>query len=223
MYRTDFWTLWEKTSVGWSERTALKHVYYQVWNRSPVQVGCMRQVLGAGALGWPRGMGWRRRWERGSGWGTHVNPRLIHVNVWQKPLQYCKVISLQLIKINGKKKPLKNLCPNLPICYLCVTFLHYQVSEYNILNWYFLEFTVDILLINEKEKWFGHRFLVAISWEGNGIPLQCSCLENSMVNGAWQALMESQRVRHNWVTITHSLLVDCEGLWQWKYTDSIWQ
>ena len=28
---------------------------------------------------------------------------LIHVNVWQKPLQYCKVISLQLIKINGKK------------------------------------------------------------------------------------------------------------------------
>ena len=42
-------------------------------------------------------MGWRGRWEAGSGWGTHVNPWLIHVNVWQKPLQYCKVISLQLI------------------------------------------------------------------------------------------------------------------------------
>ena len=28
---------------------------------------------------------------------------LIHVNVWQKPLQYCKVISLQLIKINEKE------------------------------------------------------------------------------------------------------------------------
>ena len=40
----------------------------------------------------------------GSGWGTHVNPWLIHVNVWQKPLQYCKVISLQLIKIIGGKK-----------------------------------------------------------------------------------------------------------------------
>ena len=39
-----------------------------------------------------------------SGWGTHVNPWLIHVNVWQKPLQYCEVISLQLIKINEKKK-----------------------------------------------------------------------------------------------------------------------
>ena len=63
----------------------------------------MRQVLRAGALGGPRGMGWRGRWEGGSGWGTHVNPWLIYVNAWQKPLQYCKVISLQLIKINEKK------------------------------------------------------------------------------------------------------------------------
>ena len=29
---------------------------------------------------------------------------MIHVNVWQKPLQYCKVISLQLIKNKWKKK-----------------------------------------------------------------------------------------------------------------------
>ena len=54
------------------------------------------RVLRAGALGWPRGMGWGGRWEWGSGWGTHVNPWLIHINVWQNPLQYCKVISLQL-------------------------------------------------------------------------------------------------------------------------------
>ena len=27
-----------------------------------------------------------------------------YVSVWQKPLQYCKVISLQLIKINEKKR-----------------------------------------------------------------------------------------------------------------------
>ena len=68
----------------------------------------MRRVLGAGALGKPRGMGWIGRWEVGSGWRTYVNPLLIHVNVWQKPLQYCKVISLQLIKINGKNKKFKN-------------------------------------------------------------------------------------------------------------------
>ena len=47
-------------------------------------------------------MGWGGRQEEGLGWGTHVNPWPIHVNVWQKPLQYCKVISLQLIKINEK-------------------------------------------------------------------------------------------------------------------------
>ena len=35
-----------------------------------------------------------------SGWGIHVHPWLIHVNVWQKPLQYYKVISLQLKLIN---------------------------------------------------------------------------------------------------------------------------
>ena len=65
------------------------------------------RVLRAGALGWPRGMGWGGRWERGSGWGTHVHLWLIHVNVQQKPLRYCKVISLQLIKINGNKKEIE--------------------------------------------------------------------------------------------------------------------
>ena len=104
MYRTDFWTLWEKARVGCFERTASKHVYYLGWNRSPAQVGCTRQVLGPGALGKPRRIRWRGRWEGGSGWIIHVTPWLIHVNVWQKPLQYCKVISLQLIQINGKKK-----------------------------------------------------------------------------------------------------------------------
>ena len=29
----------------------------------------------------------------------HVCPWLIHVNVWQKPPQYCKVISLELKQI----------------------------------------------------------------------------------------------------------------------------
>ena len=41
----------------------------------------MRQALGPGALGRPRGSGWRERWKEGSGWGTHVNPWLFHFNV----------------------------------------------------------------------------------------------------------------------------------------------
>ena len=39
--------------------------------------------------------------------------------------------------------------------------------------------------------------------EGNGNPLQYSCLDNSMDRGAWQAtLMGLQRVRHHWTTNT---------------------
>ena len=47
------------------------------------------RALKASALGQPWGMGWGGRWEGGSGRGTHVHPWLIHVNVWQKPPQYC--------------------------------------------------------------------------------------------------------------------------------------
>ena len=80
MYRTDFWTLWEKARVGYFKTTASKHVYHLGWNRSPA-LGCMRQVLGPSALGRLRRIGWRGRGERGSGWGIHVNLWLIHVNV----------------------------------------------------------------------------------------------------------------------------------------------
>ena len=38
----------------------------------------------------------------GSGWGTHVHQWLIHVDVWQKSPQYCKVISIQLKKLIEK-------------------------------------------------------------------------------------------------------------------------
>ena len=61
------------------------------------------------AQAWYTGKTQRNRVEREVGGGIRmgklVNPWLIHVNVWQKPLQYCKVISLQLIKINREKKP----------------------------------------------------------------------------------------------------------------------
>ena len=40
--------------------------------------------------------------------GTHVYLWLIHVDVWQKPTQYCKAIILQL-KINKYKKVVCNV------------------------------------------------------------------------------------------------------------------
>ena len=74
MYRTDFWTLWEKARVGCFERTAcILSIVKQ--STGP---GGMHEP---GALGRPRGIGWRGRWEGELGWGTHVTPWLIHVNV----------------------------------------------------------------------------------------------------------------------------------------------
>ena len=66
---------------------------FDAWNR----------VLKASALGQPKGMGWGGVGGV-SGWGTHVHQWLIYVNVWQKPSQYCKVISLQLKFLIKKKK-----------------------------------------------------------------------------------------------------------------------
>ena len=58
--------------------------------------GHSKSVLWDNPEGWDR-EGGGRRFQDG---GAHVHPWLNHVNVWQKPPQYCKVISLQLKKIN---------------------------------------------------------------------------------------------------------------------------
>ena len=74
----------------------------------------VKQITSPGWMHETSAQGWctgktQRDWMRREV-GTHVNPWLIHVNVWQNPLQYCKVISFQLIKINEKiKKPIKSI------------------------------------------------------------------------------------------------------------------
>ena len=40
-------------------------------------------MLGASALGRPRGMVWGEWREEGSGWGTHVYLWRIHFDIWQ--------------------------------------------------------------------------------------------------------------------------------------------
>ena len=45
-------------------------------------------MLGAGALGQPRGMEWGGRREEGSGWGTHVYLWRIHFDIWQNWYNY---------------------------------------------------------------------------------------------------------------------------------------
>ena len=55
-------------------------------------------MLGAGALGWPRGMVWGGRREGGSGLGTHVHSWWSHADVWQNQYNIVKQ------KTNNKNK-----------------------------------------------------------------------------------------------------------------------
>ena len=54
------------------------------------------QMLGARALGQPRGMVWGGRREEGSGWRTHVYLWQIHFDIWQN--QY------NIVKLKNKLK-----------------------------------------------------------------------------------------------------------------------
>ena len=60
----------------------LKDVQYHIRNELPVQVRCRIQE----AWGWFTGMtqkdGMGREVGGGSGWGTHVHPWGMHVDVW---------------------------------------------------------------------------------------------------------------------------------------------
>ena len=55
-------------------------------------------MLGAGALGRPRGMVWGGRSKWGSGWGTCVYLWQIYVDIWQN--QYNNVKLKNKIKLN---------------------------------------------------------------------------------------------------------------------------
>ena len=109
---------------------------FDAWNRA----------LKASVLEQPRGMGWEGRWEgRGSGWGTHVHPWLIHVNVWQKPPQYYKVISLQLKLINLKKAKTLTQFKTSPHLQLRPSLV-FPFGGRGMYNWFHVYFLLPLIL-----------------------------------------------------------------------------
>ena len=61
-------------------------------------------MLGAGALGQPRGMVRGGRREEGSGWGTHVYLWWIHFDIWQNQYNIVKLKNKIKLKQNKTKK-----------------------------------------------------------------------------------------------------------------------
>ena len=61
-------------------------------------------MLGAGALGRPRGMVWGGRREEGSGWGTHVYLWRIHFGIWQNQYNIVKFKNKIKFKKEEEKK-----------------------------------------------------------------------------------------------------------------------
>ena len=55
-------------------------------------------MLGAGALGRPRGLVWGGRREEGSGWGTRVDLWQIYVDIWQNQYNIVKVKNKIILK-----------------------------------------------------------------------------------------------------------------------------
>ena len=75
---------------------------YETSCQSRFEAGCW--MLGAGALGRPRGMVPGGRREEGSGWGTRVYLWRIHVAIWQN--QY------NIVKLKNKIKTKKESSDN---------------------------------------------------------------------------------------------------------------
>ena len=76
------------------------NIIYETSRQSRFDARCW--MLGAGAMGRPRGMVWGGRREERSGWGTCEHPLRMHVDVWQN--QYNIVKLKNKIKLKKRKK-----------------------------------------------------------------------------------------------------------------------
>ena len=86
-------------------------------------------MLGAGALGRPRGMVWGEKTEEGSGWGTHAYLWQIHFDIWQN--QY-NIVKLNKIKLKKEKKIKNTQIFNIFLftdIFLCNTLLVFIFSQ----------------------------------------------------------------------------------------------
>ena len=76
-----------KGGMIWENGTETCIISYVKRIASP---GLMHETGCSGLVHWDDPEGWGGRQKRGSGWGTHVHPWRIHVNVWQNQYNIVK-------------------------------------------------------------------------------------------------------------------------------------
>ena len=86
------------------------NIIYEMSRQSRFDAWCW--MLGAGALGRPRGMVWGGRREESSGWGTHVYLWWIHFDIWQNQYNIVKLKNRIKFKKQRKEK-IFSLCMEL--------------------------------------------------------------------------------------------------------------
>ena len=75
---------------------------------------------------------------------------------------------------------------------------------------------------SDTTEWLHFHFSLSCTGEGNGNPLQCSCLENPMDGGAWWAAVygvAQSRTRLTWLSSRSSSMM-CLGYLPWSYLSS---
>jgi len=63
------------------------------------------------------------------------------------------------------------------------------------------------------------HFSLSCMGEGNGNPLQCSCLENPRDGGAWWAAMGLHKVGHDWSDL--AAVAAADKLKAWLYPSNL--
>ena len=90
MYRTVFWTLWER-ELGMIWENGIK-TYIISYKKRIASPGSMQDIGSSGLVHWDDPEGWYGEGGGGggSGWGTRVHPWRMHVDVWQNQYNIVK-------------------------------------------------------------------------------------------------------------------------------------
>ena len=88
---------------------------------------------------------------------------------------------------------------------LLVLLMHFRMNwnklSLSLTQWWIFDYHYISYVSLTFENYFPPKFLGRSLWEGNGNPVQYSCLENPMEGGSWLATVHgSQRVGHDWIT-----------------------